>query len=142
MRSPEDVFQELEEDRAVRESEIRLIENFISRSSPETEKVMLRRTLVLLTYAHLEGFCKFSLMAYAAAVIRNAIAHGDRLKEPKESDVRDYLSAAFDVMKFVQSEIFDALSKKAYQKDASAQHVPTQSFMEKALRVFGLRASQ
>jgi len=205
MRSPEDIFEELEQDRASRESEIRLIENFISQSKAEPEKIMLRRSLVLLTYAHLEGFCKFSMMAYAGAVnaiklpcreaatplvaltlsrvfaalrdinskhpefakliddrdlhqiarerafidgneristqnveipdhvvdtksnlsslvlkrnlyqlglqypvvkkhgstidrllgVRNAIAHGDKLKEPKDSDVRDYLSAAF-----------------------------------------------
>ena len=29
---------------------------------------MLFRSLVLLTYAHLEGFCKFALLAYAAAI--------------------------------------------------------------------------
>ena len=74
--------------------------------------------------------------------VRNAIEHGDRLKEPKEGDVRDYLSAAFEIMKFVQSEIFHALSKKVYQKDESVDHVAELSFMEKALRIFRLRASQ
>ncbi len=29
---------------------------------------MLFRSLVLLTYAHLEGFCKFALLAYAGAI--------------------------------------------------------------------------
>lgn len=68
MRSPEDVFQDIEIDRALRETEIRLIENVAARASDEREKTMLRRSLVLLTYAHLEGFCKFALMAYAGAV--------------------------------------------------------------------------
>ena len=191
---------------------------------------MLRRSLVLLTYAHLEGFSKFALMAYAASVnalrltcqdasiplvaltlsnvfaalrdinskhpefsrlaedrelhllarersfienferitsqrveipdhavdtksnlssivlkrnlyqlglqypivakhggtidrlleVRNAIAHGDKLKTPKPRDIADYLATTFDVMKFVQEEIFAALQDKVYQRDASA----------------------
>jgi hypothetical protein len=252
MRSAEDVFQELEEDRAVRESEMRLIENFIARSPSEPEKVMLRRSLVLLAYSHLEGFCKFALLAYAGAInaiklpcrdaatplvavtltkvfaalrdvnskhpafsklvedrdlhlmarqrefiegferissreveipdsvidtksnlsslvlkrnlyqlglrypavqkhgstidkllgVRNAIAHGDRLKRPRDSDVKEYLSAAFEVMKFVQSEIFDALSGKVYQKDPNLGHVTEPSFLERALKTIGVRLSQ
>lgn len=230
MRSPEDVFEELEEDRASREGEIRLIENVIARSQDEREKTMLRRSLVLLTYAHLEGFCKFALTAYASAInalripckdaslplvaltltkvfaalrdlnskhpefskiaddrelhmlerertflesfekitgrqveipdfvvdtksnlssivlkrnlyqlglrypivathagkidrllgTRNAIAHGDKLKDPKESDVKDYLQASFEVMKFVQREVFESLEAKIYQRDTAA----------------------
>jgi len=232
MRSPEEVFEELEEDRASREREIRLIENVISRSQSEDEQEMLRRSLVLLTYSHLEGFCKFALSGYAAAVnalklpckdasfplvaltltkvfaslrdlnskhpefsalindrdlhmlarerkfiehfeqivaqqveipdsavdtksnlsslvlkrnlyqlglrypivakeggkidrlrnARNAIAHGDKLRKPKEVEVREYLVSAFEVMKFVQDEIFESLKTKVYQRD------PTQSF--------------
>src|SRR5438067_10161708 len=44
------------------------IENVIARSQSDEEQAMLRRSLVLLTYAHLEGFCKFALMAYASAI--------------------------------------------------------------------------
>jgi hypothetical protein len=227
MRSPEQVFEELEEDRASREGEIRLIENIIARSQSNEEQIMLRRSLVLLTYAHLEGFCKFALTAYASAInalrlpckdaslplvalslakifvalrdlnskhpefskiandrelhmlarerfflenfenitarqveisdhvvdtksnlsslvlkrnlyqlglrfpvvathagkidrllgIRNAIAHGDKLKIPKDSDVREYLQASFDVMRFVQEEVFASLRDKIYQRD-------------------------
>jgi len=230
MRSPEDVFEELEEDRASREAEIRLIENVIARSQDDKEKTMLRRSLVLLTYAHLEGFCKFALSAYASAInalripckdasiplvaltltkvfaalrelnskhpdfskiaddrelhmlareraflegfekitvrqveipdsvvdtksnlssivlkrnlyqlglrypivathagkidrllgTRNAIAHGDKLKDPKASDVKDYLQASFEVMQFVQGEVFESLKTKIYQRDATA----------------------
>ena len=215
MRSPEQVFEELEEDRASREGEIRLIENIIARSQSDAERIMLRRSLVLLTYAHLEGFCKFALMAYASAVnalrlpckdasiplvalslakifaalrdlnskhpefskiaedrelhmlarerlflenfehitahqveipdhvvdtksnlssvvlkrnlyqlglrfpviathagkidkllgMRNAIAHGDKLRIPKDADVKEYLNASFEVMRFVQEEV-------------------------------------
>lgn len=220
MRSPDDVLQELERDRLQRESEIRLIENLVIRLTSCDEQSMLRRSLVLLTYAHLEGFCKFALLAYASVVnaaeiscreaaaplvaatltsvfaalrdvnskhpafarclpddsslhmtwreqrfvedfdkvcearvdipdrivdgssnmkavvlkrnmfrlglnytsvehhtsalnrllgVRNAIAHGDALKVPKENDVKEYVAAAFSIMGVVQNEIYDAL---------------------------------
>jgi hypothetical protein len=66
MPSPDEVYQDI--DRSLRENEIRLIENIAARTESEIERNMLRRSLVLLTYAHLEGSCKFSLSAYAAAI--------------------------------------------------------------------------
>lgn len=74
MRSPEEIFQDMEADRLQREAEIRLIENIAAQTISEAERNMLFRTLVLLTYAHLEGFCKFSLHAYAGAVNSMALA--------------------------------------------------------------------
>jgi hypothetical protein len=68
MRSPDDIYQDLESDRLQREAEIRLVENIATRVEAEPERNMLLRSLVLLTYAHLEGFCKFALLAYAGAV--------------------------------------------------------------------------
>jgi hypothetical protein len=68
MRSPEEVFRDIEEDRAVREGEIRLVENHARKTSSDREREMLLRVSVLLTYAHLEGFCKFALNAYVSAV--------------------------------------------------------------------------
>lgn len=246
MRSPEQIYEELEDDRASREQEIRLVENIIAKSTSPAEQNMLRRSLVLLTYAHLEGFSKFSLSAYAGAVnalklpcrdastplvaltlskvlgalrdanskhpefsrlaedrelhllarersfienferiilqsvvipdhvvdtksnlssivlkrnlyqlglqypivskhggtidrllgVRNAIAHGDKLKNPKPREVSEYLTAAFDVMKFVQDEIFGALRQKMYQRDVSASFalpVPPVSLVSRAV---------
>src|SRR6266550_2505187 len=68
MRSPEEVFEDIENDRAHREREIRLIENIAARTESESEANMLRGSLVLLTYAHFEGFCKFALLSYASAI--------------------------------------------------------------------------
>jgi hypothetical protein len=227
MPSPDEVYQDIEIDRARRENEIRLIENFAARTENEAERNMLRRSLVLLIYAHLEGACKFSLSAYAAAInglalpcreaaaalvaaslgrvfaalrdinsrhpelarqlpndrelhllarerafieafdeivaqnveisdriidtrsnlnsvllkrllymlglnypivdqqrsnidmllgVRNAIAHGDVLKVPTEREVQGYSSAAFEVMRFVQDEIYSALRDERYRK--------------------------
>lgn len=231
MPSAEDVHADLEGDRRSRESELRLMEGLIAAAASDDEKNMLRRSLVLLTYAHLEGFCKFSLLAYTAALnalnlkcadatyplaaaglsevfaalrdpnskhdlfrhslpddsalhlaareqtfiedyeaisaellqisdkvvdtksnlsadilrkmlfrlgfayptvdphasnieklrgIRNAIAHGDRLKMPKEQDVKDYVTTALDVMRFLQNEIFKALHQRTYLRTPPA----------------------
>lgn len=231
MPSPDEVFSEMESDRATREGEIRLIENASKKVAAEDERGMLRRTSILLTYAHLEGFCRFALSAYIAAVnsfriecgvaayplvaatltkvfaalrdpnskhpefrrqlpddaklyltareaefvenmddifrtpieipesaidlesnlkaivlkknlfklglnypsiegqqhnldkllgIRNAIAHGDLLKIPDEKQVEEYTALAFRTMQFVQIEIFDALRKKTYLRNAEA----------------------
>jgi hypothetical protein len=48
--------------------------------------------------------------------IRNAIAHGDVLKVPTEREVQNYTSAAFEVMRFIQHEIYSALLEKRYRK--------------------------
>jgi hypothetical protein len=230
MPSPEAVYQDIEIDRSLRENEIRLIENIAARTENEIERNMLRRSLVLLTYAHLEGSCKFSLGAYAAAInalalpcgeaatalvaatlgrifaalrdlntkhpdfgralpedrelhllareraflddyaeivrrhveipdrlidtksnlnsvllkrmlyvlgldypvvdrhrsnidmllgVRNAIAHGDVLKVPTERDVQSYTSAAFEIMRFIQNEIYNALREGRYRRALS-----------------------
>ena len=68
MRSPDDVFRDIEGDRAGREGELRLIERYLRDAEDETDQKTLRRSLVLLAYAHLEGFCKFALITYASAI--------------------------------------------------------------------------
>jgi hypothetical protein len=68
MSSPEEIFRQIEDDRAVREREVRLIGNAARRTESQAERDMLFRASVILTYAHLEGFCRFALMAYASAI--------------------------------------------------------------------------
>lgn len=63
MRSPEDVYADLESDRHAREAEISLLEGlFPADECPDRDS--LKRSLVLLIYSHVEGFCKFSLLTY------------------------------------------------------------------------------
>ncbi len=227
MPSPEQVYEDIENDRGQREREIRLIENISARTLAEAEQEMLRRSIVLLTYAHFEGFCKFALLSYTAAInalglpcreactpivaatlskvfaglrdvnakhevfgrslpedrelhllsrqrtfidsyeeilqqkveladglidtssnlnslvlkrnlyqlglqypvvearrgsidkllgVRNAIAHGDTLKRPTVAEIDDYTGAAFEIMRFVQQEVYDALRTEAYRR--------------------------
>jgi hypothetical protein len=230
MRTPDEVFTDIEADRAVREREIRLIDNSSKKAPAEDERQMLRRTCILLTYAHLEGFCRFAFLTYVAALnslklecgavtfelaaagltkllaalrnpsskhpifshplpddaklhltareaefveklnavmklpmeipeeaidlesnlkaivlkknlfklglnypkideqkknidkllgIRNRIAHGDRLELPSEKEVDEYVALAFQTIKFVQYEIFDAMRQKTYLRVAA-----------------------
>src|SRR5262249_40786788 len=49
-------------------SEIKLIEKVAARIESAEERDMLSRSLILLTYAHFEGFCKFALTAYTSAI--------------------------------------------------------------------------
>lgn len=227
MLSPEAVYEDLEGDHRSREGEVRLVERLLQQTSVEDEQTMLKRTLILLLYAHLEGFCKFALLSYTAALnalglqcseatypivsatlskvfaalrdpnskhdvfrrklpddaplhlaareqefiasfdkvlhlpvaipdrvvdtqsnlsgivlkkvmfqlgldypaidahqstinrllgIRNAIAHGDRLKIPSDREIAEFSSATFVLMRFLQGEIYAALKNRTYLK--------------------------
>lgn len=224
MRSADDLYSDLEADRRSREEEMLIFERLIP-SASEGDRESLKRSLVLLIYAHVEGFCKFSLLTYvewlnaakltcaeasyplAAATlskvfaalrdprskhqffknvlpddgflhlsareqefierveivttapliipdsvidtksnvtpavlmkllfqmgmdyegvkrhasalnmligVRNAIAHGDRLKVPKDQQLLQFKELALDVMSFLQEEVFGAVKGAKY----------------------------
>lgn len=50
---------------------------------------------------------------------RNQIAHGE-LVTPTKVDTDQYVATAFEVMQFVQAEVYDALDKRAYQRPVAA----------------------
>ena len=68
---------ELETDRAWREDEIRAVQNRGSTIADEEELKRYRRVLILLLYAHYEGFCKFAFALYANAVNQSGISCGE-----------------------------------------------------------------
>jgi MAE_28990/MAE_18760-like HEPN len=68
---------ELEADRAWREEEIRSFQNRGASIDDEKERKRYRRALVLLLYAHYEGFCKFAFVLYASAINRSGILCGE-----------------------------------------------------------------
>ncbi|QND75154.1 MAE_28990/MAE_18760 family HEPN-like nuclease [Tardiphaga robiniae] len=232
MRSVDAVVGDLESDRLSREAELRPIERLAGAAELETERKMLKRSLVLLTYSHLEGFCRFAISTYVSALnslglsceaataavaaagmsdvfkalrdtnnkhplfsrsladdravhmvareqifvdrtreffsqvinipdaliethyslttdvlrklmfqvglktdeveprrgpierlkhVRNAIAHGDRLKVPSDEDTAMYLSTAIDMIGFLQHEITFALTNETYLKPVESQ---------------------
>lgn len=229
MRSHDDVYADLEADRGAREAEISLVESLIP-AQAGADRDSLKRSLVLLIYSHVEGFCKFSLLTYvewlnsaglkcsqvtyplvAATLsqafsalrdpnskhdffrnilpldsalhlsarehvfvekydlvvaqdvkipdklvdtksnvtpevlmkilfhlgmsyecvlpqsgslskllgIRNAIAHGDRLKVPKDSELSDFKATAIAIMAFLQSEVYASLQEARYLREAA-----------------------
>jgi hypothetical protein len=68
---------ELEKDREWREQEIREFQNRGSIIADAEELKRYRRALVLLLYAHYEGFCKFAFTLYASAVNRESLTCGE-----------------------------------------------------------------
>ena len=59
---------QLEEEFEWRSAEMRFFNNLCERVPTTDQKEQFRRALVLLLYAHFEGYCKFSLALYVSAV--------------------------------------------------------------------------
>lgn len=53
--------------------------------------------------------------------VRNAIAHGDRLKVPTEEDVRSYITTIREIMSFLQNEVYEALKAERFLRPISAE---------------------
>jgi MAE_28990/MAE_18760-like HEPN len=70
------LYAELESDREWREEEIRTFQNRGAKLESQSDQERYRRALVLLLYAHYEGFCKFALTLYASAINRSGIVCG------------------------------------------------------------------
>lgn len=67
---------EMEQDLAWRDDELRFMENQAA-GLPEPSASRYRRAMVLLVYAHLEGFVKFAFVAYANAINGVNLSVGD-----------------------------------------------------------------
>jgi RiboL-PSP-HEPN len=63
-----DVRGELEAEQTWRRDEIRFLRNQIANMQSDAEKDKYRRSLVVMLYAHYEGFCKAALLQYVRAV--------------------------------------------------------------------------
>jgi len=68
---------ELEEEQAWRRDEMRLLRNQLANLRSDSEKDTYRRSLVVMLYAHYEGFCKAALLQYATHVNRANLACRD-----------------------------------------------------------------
>jgi hypothetical protein len=62
------LWAEIEEDFSWRRDELRFFQNLLRKVESEEEQERFRRALVLLLYAHFEGFCKFALTLYVDSV--------------------------------------------------------------------------
>jgi hypothetical protein len=59
---------ELESEQTWRQDEIRFLRNQLASFSNARQKMQFRRSLVVMLYAHYEGFCKFALERYVKAI--------------------------------------------------------------------------
>ena len=72
-----DLRAQLEAELAWRQDEIRFFQNRGSQLPDEESHEQYRRALVLLLYAHFEGFCKFALVLYANTINVEGITCGE-----------------------------------------------------------------
>ena len=95
---------ELEDEQTGRQNEMRFLRNQLANISDPSEKMQFRRVLVLMLYAHYEGFCKFALSQYLRAINRAAI----RCEEATSAIVAGAWSKVFTAMERgnQKSEIF------------------------------------
>jgi MAE_28990/MAE_18760-like HEPN len=75
--TPVEIRGELEEEQTWRRDEIRFLRNQIANMRSDTEKDKYRRSLVVMLYAHYEGFCKAALLQYVRAVNEANLRCGD-----------------------------------------------------------------
>jgi hypothetical protein len=71
------LWSEIEEDLSWRLDELRFFQNQLATLDSEQERERFRRALVLLLYAHFEGFCKFALSLYVNSINRSGITCAD-----------------------------------------------------------------
>lgn len=95
MHSTEDFAAQIERDRLQRESEIRLIENLTRGILNDQHRMMLYRTLVIVLYSHVEGFCKFCLYIYVSAINKSGIS----CRQASRSIAAASLRSAFDALR-------------------------------------------
>jgi hypothetical protein len=67
------LWAEIEEDLSWRQDELRFFQNQLAVLDSESEQERFRRALVLLLYAHFEGFCKFALTLYVDSINKSGI---------------------------------------------------------------------
>ena len=67
----DEVWTQLEVDLEWRHSELRLLSNTLA-PLREDERSRLRRAMLVMLYAHLEGFCKVALTTYVKVINRAA----------------------------------------------------------------------
>lgn len=69
----DEVWAQLENDMAWRQDELRRLSNLQNALRSDAQRSQFRRALVVMLYAHVEGFCKIALLTYINAVNNTSI---------------------------------------------------------------------
>ncbi len=98
------LWTEIENEESWRLNEIHFFQNLLAGIKSENEQAQFRRALVLILYAHFEGFCKFAFLHYIKAVNELKI----KSNEANYSLTAIALADVFDVLRNPQkkSDIF------------------------------------
>ena len=87
------LWAEIEAEQAWREEEIRALQNMMATLPTEEERSKFRRTLVVMLYAHFEGFCKFAFSLYVREVNNARITCGGATYAIAAASIADVLEA-------------------------------------------------
>ena len=73
----EELWAEIEDEQKWREEEIRFLRKRVPDLTTDVERDLFRRALILILYAHFEGFCYFTFMHYVRAVNKEGLTCGE-----------------------------------------------------------------
>jgi hypothetical protein len=76
-----EIRAELEEEQTWRQDEIRFLRNQLVNIGDEFKKMQFRRAIVVMLYAHYEGFCKFALIQYIKAINQSSLKCNELISE-------------------------------------------------------------
>ncbi|OON38410.1 hypothetical protein BTJ39_18315 [Izhakiella australiensis] len=114
--TPEEFLTQVELERTWREEEIRSLNNIIEKSD-DVSIYMMRRAVICLLYAHIEGFVKFSFNLYIDGINK---------MELKCNEVKPVLAAAVyykDFLKMNNPDIKNRLFKKTLPDDSHLHRI-------------------
>lgn len=127
--SPDDFLTQVEIERRWREEEIRFLNNIMERSDDD-HAYMIRRAVICLLYAHIEGFVKFSFNLYIDGINK---------MELKCNQVKPILAAAvhyIDLLKMDNPNIKNKIFKKVLPDDSHLHRIfRYEEFFEKIYNV-------
>ncbi|CNB09465.1 MAE_28990/MAE_18760 family HEPN-like nuclease [Yersinia similis] len=110
----ENFLEQLELEKLWREDEIRSMHNILSELQSEQDKNKIRRAIICLLYAHIEGFVKFSFSLYVDGINRMKL---------KCEQVKPILAAAVYHVDFMRLTNPDAKSRVFNKKSQSDSHI-------------------
>jgi len=88
-----ETWAEIEEELRWRQDEIRFFSNQLSNIDTPDDQNQFRRAIVLLLYAHFEGFCKFAFLTYIKVINGENLHCKDANFSIAASSLTDYFDA-------------------------------------------------
>lgn len=113
------IFASIQEDYNWRATEMRFFKNILNDIHEESDQLLFRKSMVVMLYAHFEGFCKTSFSTYASAINKEKLKCGD---------VNDYITVS------CLSELFAALFNPNKKSDLFRKILPDDTDVHRVAR--------